>query len=162
MYLVNRNLCCSRMCLHYRGCAAPVTYLHHRGLSCTCVYTARAWAVSGCTKSTGTFVAPECVCITEAVLHLWQAASVSTQQGLELYLDVPSQQEPMLLQNVSALQRLCCTCDISTSQGTKLHLEAPGQQETVLLLDVPLLRGLSCTSTLVFNLKKNYFEYLQC
>jgi hypothetical protein len=86
--------------------------VHHNGLSSTwtCLDT-RACAAPGCIDTTGALST-----LRRPVLHL----DVYTQQGTELHLDTPGQQEPMLLPGMS------------TPQGSELHLNFSTLQRSVL------------------------------
>ncbi len=77
------------------------TYLHQRDLWCTgCVWTTGACAAPGRVYTTGSWVAP---------VHVWTTGACAapgraTPQGPELHLDIPGQEEPLLLFYLSTLQ----------------------------------------------------------
>ncbi len=58
-----------------------------------------------------------------------------------------SLQEPLLLLDVSTLERPVLHFAVSTPQGLELQLDLSVQQEPLLLLDVSTLQGLSYTWT---------------
>ncbi len=68
---------------------------------------------------------------------------VSIPEGPKQHLDVPRQQEPVLLLDVSTQQIPVPHLYVSIPQGPKQHLDVTRQLEPVLLLDVSTPQGLS-------------------
>jgi hypothetical protein len=124
--------CCFWTYLHYRGMRCTWTYLQYRDMSCTQTYQDdrslyRFWTCLHYRELSCTWT------------YLYKTKeSTSTLRGHELHLDVPRQQKPVLL------------LDLSTLQGPELHLdvstytaEACAAPESVSLF----FRSLRCTYT---------------